>query len=221
MGTRTMTRCGEYGAGREPIHSGVSISVHVLLSVSLIVDCCLFQIQLLRFAVLLAFFWVLRRFFFFFARAAPAIRSSGTAAGQGERHVQTQCATRVDSEMAGKLVYRSLKQVLLLRVIRVRSFVHYRSLYTCLPLLLPSLGAASNQMPQRQRGGEQDERYGGTEPRFEDPSLRFRRRRPAGLAAAAAETRLQVAVFILRLLLLLLLRRRGRGRGAAAAKQSP
>jgi hypothetical protein len=219
MGTRTMTRCGEYGAGREPIHSGVSISVHVLLSVSLIVDCCLFQIQLLRFAVLLAFFWVLRRFFFFFARAAPAIRSSGTAAGQGERHVQTQCATRVDSEMAGKLVYRSLKQVLLLRVIRVRSFVHYRSLYTCLPLLLPSLGAASNQMPQRQRGGEQDERYGGTEPRFEDPSLRFRRRRPAGLAAAAAETRLQVAVFILRLLLLL--RRRGRGRGAAAAKQSP
>lgn len=104
MGTRTMTRCGEYGAGREPIHSGVSISVHVLLSVSLIVDCCLFQIQLLRFAVLLAFFWVLRRFFFFFfARAAPAIRSSGTAAGQGERMCKHSAPLESTAKWQGNL----------------------------------------------------------------------------------------------------------------------
>lgn len=75
-------------------------------------------------------------FFFFFLHAlrrCPAIGSSGTAAGQGERHVQTQCDTRVDSEMAGKLVYRSLKQVLLLRVIRVRSLqitVHLLASFT-------------------------------------------------------------------------------------------
>jgi hypothetical protein len=97
MGTRTMTRCGEYGAGREPIHRGVSISVHVFLSVSLIVDCCLFQIQLLRFAVLLAFFGVLRRFFFFFFLHALPLPSVVAALQQGRASAMCKHSAPLES----------------------------------------------------------------------------------------------------------------------------